>query len=89
MKHDYDKALKKKNIADKTIPIRDRYQQEQNYRKKRDSVVKFNINDVISHPKFGDGTIEHIEQLDGSVRLHIRFGDELRKIDQKWLLRRK
>ena len=30
--------------------------------------------------------IEHIEQLEGSVRLHVRFGDELKKIDQKWLL---
>lgn len=32
------------------------------------------------------GTIEHIEQLEGSVRLHVRFGEDLKKIDQKWLL---
>ncbi len=35
----------------------------------------------ISHPKFGIGNIEHVEQLPGSVRLHIRFGEELKVID--------
>ncbi|MCI7493713.1 MAG: hypothetical protein MSA91_13135 [Lachnobacterium sp.] len=89
MKHDYDKVIKKRNIADKTILILDQYQREQDYRKKRDSTVKFNIDDEISHPKFGKGIIEQIEQLEGSVRLHIRFGDELKKIDQKWLLKSK
>ena len=89
MKHDYDKVIKKRNIADKTIPILDQYQREQDYRKKRDSAVKFNTDDEISHPKFGKGIIEQIEQLEGSVRLHIRFGDELKKIDQKWLLKSK
>ena len=89
LKHDYDKVIKKRNIADKTILILDQYQREQDYRKKRDSTVKFNIDDEISHPKFGKGIIEQIEQLEGSVRLHIRFGDELKKIDQKWLLKSK
>mgnify|MGYP007003596649 CR=1 FL=1 len=56
------------------------------YRKKKNSTVKFNINDDVNHPKFGKGTIEHIEQLEGSVRLHVRFGEDLKKIDQKWLL---
>ena len=37
----------------------------------------------------GTGNIEHVEQLPGSVRLHIRFGEELKVIDQKWLLRSK
>lgn len=87
IKHDYDKVIHKKNLADKTIPIRDQYKQKQEYQKKKDSTIQFNINDVISHPKFGNGIIEDIEQLDGSVRLHVRFGEELRKIDQKWLLR--
>ena len=54
--------------------------------KKKNSTVKFNINDDVNHPKFGKGTIEHIEQLEGSVRLHVRFGEDLKKIDQKWLL---
>ena len=86
MNHDYDKVLKKK-ITDKSIPIRDQYNREQEYRKKKNSTVQFKINDDINHPKFGKGTIEQIEQLEGSVRLHVRFGDELKKIDQKWLLR--
>ena len=46
-----------------------------------DKVLKKKITD-----KFGKGTIEHIEQLEGSVRLHVRFGEDLKKIDQKWLL---
>ena len=29
----------------------------------------------------------NIEPLEGSVRLHIRFGEEMKKIDQKWLVR--
>ena len=41
------------------------------------------------HPKFGEGCIEKIEQGTGSVTLHIRFGEELKVIDQKWLLRTK
>ena len=85
IKHDYDKVLKKK-ITDKSIPIRDTYSREQEYRKKKNSTVKVNINDDINHPKFGKGTIEHIEQLEGSVRLHVRFGEDLKIIDQKWLL---
>ena len=44
IKHDYDKVLKKK-INDKSIPIRDTYSREQEYRKKKNSTVKFNIND--------------------------------------------
>ena len=39
--------------------------------------------------KAGEGLIKHdydIEQLEGSVRLHVRFGEDLKKIDQKWLL---
>lgn len=43
----------------------------------------------IRHPKFGEGCIEEIEQGTGSVSLHIRFGEELKVIDPKWLLRTK
>lgn len=50
--------------------------------------IKFQVNDVVTHPKFGEGTVEEIVQLSNSVRLHIRFADdEVKKIDQKWLLR--
>ena len=73
-------------VAVSVIFICDIYSREQEYRKKKNSTVKFNINDDVNHPKFGKGTIEHIEQLEGSVRLHVRFGEDLKKIDQKWLL---
>ena len=52
------------------------------------SEIKFQVNDVVTYPKFGEGTVEEIVQLSNSVRLHIRFADdEVKKIDQKWLLR--
>nr|WP_308649075.1 hypothetical protein [uncultured Agathobacter sp.] len=88
IKHDYDAALKNK-IHDKSIPIRDRYNRQKEYERSKNSIVKYNKGDMVNHPKFGPGTIEQIEKLEGSVRLHIRFGDDLKKIDQKWLLRTK
>ena len=88
IKHDYDAALKNK-IHDKSIPIRDRYNRQKEYERSKNSIVKYNKGDMVNHPKFGSGTIEQIEKLEGSVRLHIRFGDDLKKIDQKWLLRTK
>lgn len=88
MKQDYDKVLKN-SIHDKTIPIKDRYRREQEYQKQKDSVVQFEVGERIKHPKFGEGCIEEIEQLAGSVRLYIRFGEEKKAIDQKWLLKTK
>ena len=35
------------------------------------------------------GIIEKIEQQPGSVTLHIRFGEDLKVIDQKWLIQTK
>ena len=88
LKHDYDKALKNP-IHDKTIPLRDNYRRERKYQESKNSVVQYQVGEVINHPKFGEGCIEHIEQLSGSVRLHIRFGEEVKVIDQKWLLKTK
>ena len=89
LKHDYDKALKNP-IHDKTVQIRDTYRREQAYQSTRHSEIKFQVNDVVAHPKFGEGIVEEVVQLPNSVRLHIRFPDnEVRKIDQKWLLRSK
>ena len=88
LNHDYEKALKNP-IHDKTIPLRDTYRRERKYQKSKNSVVQYQVGEVINHPKFGEGCIEHIEQLSGSVRLHIRFGDEVKVIDQKWLLKTK
>ena len=75
LKHDYDKALKNP-IHDKTVPIRDTYRREQAYKSAKHSEVKFQVNDVVTHPKFGEGTVEEIVQLSNSVRLHIRFADD-------------
>lgn len=88
MKHDYDKVLKKP-INDKTIPIRDVYRREQEYKKSKNSIVQYTIGEDVDHPKYGKGKVEHIQQNQDSVRLHIRFKEELKIIDQGWLLRTK
>lgn len=86
LKHDYNKVLKNP-IHDKTIPLRDNYRREREYQKEKNRVVKFKIGEQVEHPKFGVGHIEEIKQMSDSVRLHIRFREELKIIDQKWLLR--
>ena len=86
LKHDYDKVLKNP-IHDKTIPMRDTYRREQKYRAEKNSVVQYEVGEKVIHPKFGEGIVEKIQQMTGSVRLHIRFQEELKVIDQKWLLR--
>ena len=88
LNHNYDKVLKNP-IHDKTIPIKDVYRRERKYQEDKNSVVHYSIGETITHPKFGAGVIEDIEKLTGSVRLHIRFGSELKIIDQKWLLKTK
>ena len=88
LKQDYDKVLKNP-IHDKTIPIRDTYRRERENQESKISVVQYQVGETVSHPKFGEGSVEDIQQLSGSVRLHIRFMDELKVIDQKWLLRTK
>ena len=85
MNHDYDKVLKSK-IHDHTVPMRDHYRREQEYKKTRDSKVQYQVGDSVEHPKFGAGSIEKVEQRAGGVHLHIRFEDGVRKMDQKWVL---
>ena len=88
MKHNYDKVLKNP-IHDKTIPMKDMYRREKKYQDDKNSVVQYKIGETVNHPKFGEGVIENFEQLTGSVRLQIRFGNDVKMIDQKWLLRTK
>lgn len=85
MKHDYKKALYRP-IHDKTLPVRDQYRQEKAYKAQKESVVQFKVGETVHHPKYGDGTIEVIEQVPGNVRLKIRFGEELKVIGQSWLV---
>lgn len=88
MKHDYGKVLKNP-INDKTVPIRDQYRREKEYQDQKNRVVQYQVGESVKHPKFGTGIVEEVEQMTGSVRLHIRFGEEVKIIDQKWLLKTK
>ena len=88
MNHDYDKVLKNK-IHDKTVPIRDTYRRLQKAEKEKNEVVRYKTGDAVTHPKFGNGIIEKINQRSGSVHLYIRFDGEVKCIDQKWLSRKK
>lgn len=88
MNHDYDKVLKNR-IHDKSVPVRDTYQQLKTAQKKKDEVVQYKLGDAVTHPKFGHGIVEKINQRSGGVHLHIRFDGEVKCIDQKWLSRKK
>ena len=65
------------------------HRREQEYKRTQNVIVKYETGEKIKHPKFGEGIIEKIEKQTGSVTLHIRFGDAVKVIDQKWLLQTK
>ena len=88
MDYNYDNVLKNR-IHDKTVPIRDTYQRLQKAQKEKDEVVQYKIGDSVTHPKFGNGIVEKINPRSGGVHLHIRFNEDVKCIDQKWLTRRK
>ena len=88
MNHNYEKTLRNP-IHDKTVAIRDQHRREQEYRKTQNVIIKYETGESVDHPKFGEGIIEKIEQQPGSVTLHIRFGEDLKVIDQKWLIQTK
>ena len=88
MPRKYEKVLKNP-IHDKTIPLRDNYRREQEYQKQKNRVIQYELGEKVKHPKFGEGLVENIQQTDGAVKLHIRFQDEMKIIDQKWLLKTK
>lgn len=83
-KHDYERELRNP-IGNRMAAARDIRRREKEYQDSRNREVRFREGQEIDHPKFGTGTIEKIEQTSNSVRLHIRFGTELKKIDQTWL----
>ncbi len=85
---DYEKELRNpwKNPHSGLLDTRRR---EREYQASRNRVAVFDVGDSVTHPKFGEGTVEEVEERDASVRLHIRFGDDIKKIDQKWLVRSK
>ena len=85
MDYNYDNVLKNR-IHDKTVPIRDTYQRLQKAQKEKDEVVQYKIGDSVTHPKFGNGIVEKINPRSGGVHLHIRFNEDVKCIDQKWLI---
>ena len=88
MNHNYEKTLRNP-IHDKTVTIRDQHRREQEYKRTQNVIIKYEKGENVDHLKFGEGIIEKIEQQSCSVCLHIRFGEELKVIDQKWLLQTK
>lgn len=85
-KHNYDKALKNP-WADKNYSLMDTMKEQKKIQMKRDSIVQYSVGDEVEHPKFGKGIVQAVEQTDGAVRLSIKFDEDIKKIDQKWLLK--
>lgn len=52
----------------------------------RNQIVRYHEGDQVCHPRYGQGTVEKATQLQGAVRLTIRFADGVHVIDQKWLV---
>ncbi len=87
-KQNYDKALKntwKDNGAE--ARMLDTYRRTQESRVKANAVARFKIGEEVKHPKFGRGIVEDVEETSSSVRLTVRFGGEVKLLDQKWLMK--
>ena len=65
------------------------YRSHYQNKNQKNSTVHYQVGENIKHPTFGDGTIEQIQQDNRSVKLHIRFKNETKIIDQSWLLKTK
>ncbi len=86
IEHDYDKVLNNRPINDKYYVLKDNYRRKQQEQKARDGVVRFIIGEIVNHPKYGSGEIVEINEQPGSVRLEVQFGEDVKTINQKWLL---
>lgn len=84
---DYEKALTKKETNYETSRLLDNYHREQTYRQSQNTAVKFEVGESITHPKFGEGTVEKVEATGTNVRLTINFNGETKILDQKWVLK--
>lgn len=86
----YDEVLNKPKPVNHNIARQmDTYKTQKAIKDANNAKVKYEVGDEVEHPKFGKGIIEKIEAKDASVSLHIRFGNEVKEIDQKWLFRTK
>ncbi len=86
MKQDYEKKLRNP-IHDPHVHLKDTRRREKAYQDTKNRTIQFQVGETIRHPAFGEGLVKEIEQLTGSVRLHVSFGEEIKKIDQQWLLK--
>jgi len=46
--------------------------------------ARYQVGEVVEHPNWGRGVIQHIEGVDDKVILHIQFGDNERKLMAKY-----
>lgn len=86
---DYNALLTKKKVDHNTVRLLDQQAQKKAYEANKNRQVKYQPGDKIKHPKFGEGTITDIQQLDGSVRLIVDFACGTKSIDQAWLEKQK
>ena len=86
MPHDYEAVLTKKVRTPQKAAL-DAYRQEKEYKAARKAQVLFSVGQEIVHPTFGEGIVEEILPQETSVRLMVRFENEVKAIDQAWLLR--
>lgn len=84
-KHDYKRTLdnpwKNPNYS-----MLDSRRQQKEIKRDRDRQVRYQEGDAIRHPVFGEGTVEKVKQMEGDVRMTVRFSDGLHTISQKWLI---
>lgn len=84
----YDEVLNRPKPVNYNIARQmDTYKNQKAIKDSQNAKVKYTVGEEVEHPKFGKGIIEEIEQKDTAVSLHIRFGDEIKVIDQQWLFR--
>ncbi|WP_406543747.1 hypothetical protein [Pseudobutyrivibrio sp.] len=86
-KIDYKSVLERPSVDHKQVQLLDTYRTQRAIKNMENAKIKYEIGDTVTHPKFGEGTVQDIEKQPSSVRLHILFGDELKVIDQKWLVK--
>jgi hypothetical protein len=86
-KVDYDSVLTRPNVDHKQVQMLDTYRTQRAYKNMENAKVRYEVGDTVTHPKFGEGTVKEVEKQPSSVRLHILFGDEVKVIDQKWLVK--
>lgn len=86
-KIDYESVLERPSVDHKQVQLLDTYRTQRAIKNMENAKIKYEIGDTVTHPKFGEGTVQDIEKQPSSVRLHILFGEELKVIDQKWLVK--